>query len=333
MTKYHVNPATNRPGICRATKKGCPLQAQGAKHFDSKEEAKSYAEKSMSENSSTLKSSSKKSPVYPKSSLTIRRELQTAAEDAKESGALAKDVTYITTVDNADNVKISGIVNTENILDYKDVETEFRRGTIHGTNTLRFRLTNNNSFQENERALQDLCKKYSSTGSASMKIPTPAIEAKAAESAMSRKMFSLKKDRLLDLSSGEVTEKTLNKALSRDKSLKKDFLKYAIASNELNTNNEVSGEIYNANRDLEDKEAGLTEPYALSADEFDGYVNRRGEDLLKFKDEKQKENIEEANRLKDLTSSGKNVKVKDFFPEDNYDIRSLISNLNNKLIR
>ena len=33
MTKYHINPETNRVNICRADKKGCLLQAQGAKNI------------------------------------------------------------------------------------------------------------------------------------------------------------------------------------------------------------------------------------------------------------------------------------------------------------
>lgn len=61
MTKYHVNPKTNRPNICRADKQGCPLQAQGAPHFDSKEDAKSYAESAMAKENDTFVSKKKDS--------------------------------------------------------------------------------------------------------------------------------------------------------------------------------------------------------------------------------------------------------------------------------
>lgn len=41
--KIHVNMETGRSGVCRATKKGCPLGA-GTPHFDSKEEAQVFIE-------------------------------------------------------------------------------------------------------------------------------------------------------------------------------------------------------------------------------------------------------------------------------------------------
>ena len=63
MVVYHVNPKTNRPNICRADKKGCPLSKEGAKHFDNKDDARDYAEKSLGEKSNFMQSSSKKTPV------------------------------------------------------------------------------------------------------------------------------------------------------------------------------------------------------------------------------------------------------------------------------
>lgn len=56
-TIYHVNPATNRPNICRAGKKPCPYN-----HFDSKEKAREFVEHSLNEQSSVLDSAQKKSP-------------------------------------------------------------------------------------------------------------------------------------------------------------------------------------------------------------------------------------------------------------------------------
>lgn len=52
-TIFHVNPATNRPNICRAGKKPCPFQ-----HFDSKEQAKAYIEENLGAQSNILTSSS-----------------------------------------------------------------------------------------------------------------------------------------------------------------------------------------------------------------------------------------------------------------------------------
>lgn len=63
MVMYHVNPKTNRPNICRADKKGCPLLKEGAKHFDNKDDARDYAEKSLGEKSNFMQSSSKKVPI------------------------------------------------------------------------------------------------------------------------------------------------------------------------------------------------------------------------------------------------------------------------------
>lgn len=54
---YHVNPATNRPNVCRADKQSCPYN-----HFDSKEKAREFVEHSLSKQSSVFDSAQKKSP-------------------------------------------------------------------------------------------------------------------------------------------------------------------------------------------------------------------------------------------------------------------------------
>lgn len=50
MTRYHVNPETNRPNICNA-KIRCDFAVDGQEppHFDNKADAKAYAEKSLTE--------------------------------------------------------------------------------------------------------------------------------------------------------------------------------------------------------------------------------------------------------------------------------------------
>ena len=45
MTKYHISPKTGMPNICRATTRNCPISGD-SEHFDSKEAAKAYSEKS-----------------------------------------------------------------------------------------------------------------------------------------------------------------------------------------------------------------------------------------------------------------------------------------------
>lgn len=41
MARYHYNPTTGEPGLCRANPGNCPFLAQGSIHFDSKEGARS----------------------------------------------------------------------------------------------------------------------------------------------------------------------------------------------------------------------------------------------------------------------------------------------------
>lgn len=62
MAKYHVNPKTNRPNICRARSEStCPLKVQGAEHFDNKADAQKHAETLLSEKNNIMKSASKNS--------------------------------------------------------------------------------------------------------------------------------------------------------------------------------------------------------------------------------------------------------------------------------
>ena len=56
MAKYHVNPKTNRPNICRARfESTCPLKVQGAEHFDNKADAQKHAETLLSEKNNIMK--------------------------------------------------------------------------------------------------------------------------------------------------------------------------------------------------------------------------------------------------------------------------------------
>ena len=62
MAKYHVNPKTNRPNICRARSEStCPLKVQGAEHFDNKDDAQKHAESLLSKKNNIMKSASKNS--------------------------------------------------------------------------------------------------------------------------------------------------------------------------------------------------------------------------------------------------------------------------------
>jgi hypothetical protein len=44
MPRYHFNPATGRPSLCKATRGKCPFLMEGASHYDTKEEARSAIE-------------------------------------------------------------------------------------------------------------------------------------------------------------------------------------------------------------------------------------------------------------------------------------------------
>lgn len=54
MPRYHFNPATGRPSICKATKDKCPFVAEGARHYDSKEEARAGIEQFYTESYTSL---------------------------------------------------------------------------------------------------------------------------------------------------------------------------------------------------------------------------------------------------------------------------------------
>jgi hypothetical protein len=49
MPRYHFNPATGRPSICKATQGKCPFLLEGAGHYDTKEEARAAIERFYSE--------------------------------------------------------------------------------------------------------------------------------------------------------------------------------------------------------------------------------------------------------------------------------------------
>lgn len=73
--KYHVNKQTGRAGICRATKKGCPL-GDDTPHFVTKEQAKEYIEKREAANHSQFTTINKKSLNTSNSDNNITNELQ-----------------------------------------------------------------------------------------------------------------------------------------------------------------------------------------------------------------------------------------------------------------
>jgi hypothetical protein len=54
MSRYHFNPATGRPSICKATQGKCPFLLEGARHYDTKEEAQAGIEKFYTETYTSL---------------------------------------------------------------------------------------------------------------------------------------------------------------------------------------------------------------------------------------------------------------------------------------
>src|SRR5699024_406037 len=113
MVMYHVNPKTNRPNICRADKKGCPLLKEGAKHFDNKDDARDYAEKSLGEKSNFMQSSSKKTPVNSASNEDTQRLAALKDEINNTLGANKDSAEQLRTVDLEKLDKVGVLVNEE----------------------------------------------------------------------------------------------------------------------------------------------------------------------------------------------------------------------------
>ena len=63
MAKYHISPTTGRPNLCTATKRGCPLGATEAEHYESKDAARAAYEASMA--AETFKKPSKEEQATP----------------------------------------------------------------------------------------------------------------------------------------------------------------------------------------------------------------------------------------------------------------------------
>jgi hypothetical protein len=83
--KYHISPRTGLPNICRATSRGCPLGGADT-HFDSKVEAKAYAETKLSKEhgiTSLSKSGTAKPKLAPK---------RVAPESTPKASAPAEDL-------------------------------------------------------------------------------------------------------------------------------------------------------------------------------------------------------------------------------------------------
>lgn len=85
MAKYHVNPKTNRPNICRARSEStCPLKVQGAEHFDNKDDAQKRAETLLSEKNNTMKSASKNSANNENGENTVDFEVDKEFSNAQD---------------------------------------------------------------------------------------------------------------------------------------------------------------------------------------------------------------------------------------------------------
>lgn len=85
MAKYHVNPKTNRPNICRARSEStCPLKVQGAEHFDNKDDAQKHAETLLSKKNDIMKSASKNSANNENSENTVDFEVDKEFSSAQD---------------------------------------------------------------------------------------------------------------------------------------------------------------------------------------------------------------------------------------------------------
>lgn len=86
MQKFHVNKATGRVGICRASKRGCPL-GEDTPHFTTREAAKDYIEKQERKKSNQFSTFSKNSRNKAKKSASsnkkpiVTREVSTELDE------------------------------------------------------------------------------------------------------------------------------------------------------------------------------------------------------------------------------------------------------------
>jgi hypothetical protein len=92
--RYHISPRTGLPNICRAkSANSCPIVGADGDHFDSKQEARDYTEKSLSKEHG-IKSLSKKKPVVTKPLIPaqpVTRERHVVKLDNSDALALLND--------------------------------------------------------------------------------------------------------------------------------------------------------------------------------------------------------------------------------------------------
>ena len=167
MAKYHVNPKTNRPNICRARSEStCPLKVQGAEHFDNKDDAQKHAETLLSEKNNTMKSASKNSANNENGENTVDFEVDkefSSAQDFIDS----KNFDYI--AETVAGIKVDRDKDFEHNYSYLYVDNE------NNANIAKALANVDLDKQEWEKVKEALKKEISEKSFAQTKTPDAAV--------------------------------------------------------------------------------------------------------------------------------------------------------------
>lgn len=167
MAKYHVNPRTNRPNICRARSEStCPLKVQGAEHFDNKDDAQKHAETLLSKKNNIMKSASKNSANNENKVNTVDFEVDkefSSAQDFIDS----KNFDYI--AETVAGIKVDRDKDFEHNYSYLYVDNE------NNANITKALANVDLDKQEWEKAKEALKKEISEKSFAQTKTPDAAV--------------------------------------------------------------------------------------------------------------------------------------------------------------
>lgn len=167
MAKYHVNPRTNRPNICRARSEStCPLKVQGAEHFDNKDDAQKHAETLLSKKNNIMKSASKNSENNENGENTVDFEVDkefSSAQDFIDS----KNFDYI--AETVAGIKVDRDKDFEHNYSYLYVDNE------NNANIAKALANVDLDKQEWEKVKEALKKEISEKSFAQTKTPDAAV--------------------------------------------------------------------------------------------------------------------------------------------------------------
>lgn len=102
MPKYHINPATGNPNVCRARAGGCPFASED-NHYDTKEDARAAYEASMDGSLVSFAGEARMDAHQSKSDFGVSPNARAGGEQAIDSG-LEKDVKGMSTSEHIEDL-------------------------------------------------------------------------------------------------------------------------------------------------------------------------------------------------------------------------------------